>query len=172
MGQRNQSFIDAVMAGGYVCLLWGSAAFVPRLWSVIERNLSWHSHVPYLIAGFFCGGLLYALPKTIFRLVGYACLMGFFFYAMSWLHRPAERIHFIEYGLLSFFLYRYFRHSIKGYPRYGATLLGAMVVGVLDELLQGLLPNRFYDLQDIGINLLSSGLGLGIYGTFLTSETL
>jgi hypothetical protein len=72
--------------------------------------------------------------------------------------RPEEAVHFLEYGLLGFFLFRAFRFSIEDKSIYLAGFLAGSLVGIFDEILQWAVPNRLWDLRDVGLNALSSGL--------------
>ena len=44
------------------------------------------------------------------------------------------------------------------YSLYLAALSIGCLVGTFDEVLQWMIPDRFWDFQDIGLNALSSGL--------------
>jgi hypothetical protein len=78
-----------------------------------------------------------------------------------------ERLHLLEYGLLALG----FRAALEARRRRGAPTGGAAGVaagawlltalaGWLDEGIQGLLPNRVYDLRDVGFNALAGALAL------------
>ena len=71
---------------------------------------------------------------------------------------PEEAIHFIEYGLLGFFLFRAFRHHIGDKSIYFAAFFLGSLIGTFDEILQWIVPGRYFDLRDVGLNALSSGL--------------
>jgi hypothetical protein len=71
---------------------------------------------------------------------------------------PEEAIHFIEYGLLGFFLLRAFRHHIWDQSIYLASFLAGTLIGTFDEILQWIVPGRYFDLRDVGLNALSCGL--------------
>ncbi|MCK4930946.1 MAG: VanZ family protein [Candidatus Aminicenantes bacterium] len=71
---------------------------------------------------------------------------------------PEEAIHFIQYGLLGFFLFRAFRHHIGDKNIYFAAFLLGTLIGIFDEILQWIVPGRYFDLRDVGLNALSSGL--------------
>ncbi len=78
-----------------------------------------------------------------------------------------EAMHFVQYGVLSWLLYRAYA------DRYGdrgafacAALLGAML-GVFDEVIQWAVPRRYFDYRDIAINagsvwLIQLGLAAGL----------
>lgn len=78
-----------------------------------------------------------------------------------------ERLHLLEYGLLALG----FRAALDARRRSGAGPAGAWSVpagawaltaaaGWLDEGIQAVLPNRVYDLRDVGFNALAGALAL------------
>jgi len=71
---------------------------------------------------------------------------------------PEEAIHFIEYGLLGFFLFKALRHHIGDQSIYLASFFMGTLIGTFDEILQWIVPGRYFDLRDVGLNSLSSGL--------------
>lgn len=76
---------------------------------------------------------------------------------------PAEAAHFLEYGGLSILIFYKLRHNharMRSAPLYVAAALLTLGVGVLDELYQGWLPNRYFDVNDIITNGSSGVLGL------------
>ncbi len=79
------------------------------------------------------------------------------FSGLAWSLRanPEEALHFVQYGLLGLLLFRALAHRLADPSIYLAgTLIGAMF-GICDELIQWLVPNRFFDYRDIGINTLA-----------------
>ena len=74
--------------------------------------------------------------------------------------KPEEAIHFLEYGLLGFFLYQALRHHIHDKGVYFIAFLIGALVGIFDESLQWMIPRRVWDFRDLGINALSVGLFL------------
>jgi hypothetical protein len=78
-----------------------------------------------------------------------------------------ERLHLVEYGALALLFSAAFgeRRSARGLaPAPGAAAIAAFVatsaVGLADELVQGILPNRQYDLRDVGFNALAAAMAL------------
>ena len=83
-------------------------------------------------------------------------------YLLGWKFVPIveERVHFIEYGVLSFLIYQALALDFKDRHAYFLAFVIASLVGVGDEGIQHLLPNRYYQFQDICLNSVSSALGL------------
>jgi len=66
--------------------------------------------------------------------------------------QPEEAIHFLEYGVLGILLYRAFEDRIQDPTVYVAATLTGLLVGTVDEIIQWLVPGRFWDLRDIVLN--------------------
>lgn len=69
---------------------------------------------------------------------------------------PIGRVHLAEYGLLAVLAVRAFG------PGRAATLAGgalAAAVGLLDEVVQGFIPNRVFDWWDVALNAAAAALG-------------
>jgi hypothetical protein len=64
--------------------------------------------------------------------------------------------------LLVLLAYRGLKGHMKTAWIYPVIFLYAFFIGFLDELIQGLLPNRFYEFKDVTINWISSLLATGI----------
>ncbi len=73
------------------------------------------------------------------------------------LERPEERIHFIQYGILGFIVYKGF----EGVKTLKPVLAGGfiVIVGAVDEIIQWFLPNRVGDLRDVLFNSIGGLLG-------------
>jgi len=71
---------------------------------------------------------------------------------------PEEAIHFLEYGLLGFFLFKALTHNIRNKSIYFAATLFALFIGTFDEIFQWIIPNRVWNFRDVGLNVLSGGL--------------
>ena len=72
--------------------------------------------------------------------------------------QAAEVLHLLEYGLLGALCFSALAHRMRNRGIYlAATLMGA-IVGILDEALQWATPNRYWELRDIAINVVATGL--------------
>lgn len=88
---------------------------------------------------------------------------------MTRLEVVQERFHLLEYGALALVLRRALAESFArrwrgralAWRAGGGAILGAALVGWGDELIQALLPNRVYDLRDVGFNALAAALAIG-----------
>ena len=82
----------------------------------------------------------------------------YLYFTLKLQKNPPEALHFLEYGILSFLLFRALKHDIKDKSIYVTATLFCLLIGTLDEILQWTLPRRFWDFQDVGLNALSGGL--------------
>ena len=80
----------------------------------------------------------------------------------GWTEIPAEKLHLLEYGFLGYLVFKVMsnvRSRMKQYL-YAALIVG--VIGIGDELIQKLLPNRVCDVKDMALNFISGILGLAL----------
>jgi len=71
---------------------------------------------------------------------------------------PEEAVHFLEYGLLGFFLFKALSHHVRDKSIYITATFFALFIGTIDETLQWITPERYWDFRDAGLNALSGGL--------------
>jgi VanZ family protein len=71
---------------------------------------------------------------------------------------PEEAVHFLEYGLLGFFLFRALSLTISDKSIYPTAFLIGSLIGIFDEVLQWMMPGRYWDFRDAGLNALAIGL--------------
>jgi len=80
------------------------------------------------------------------------------YFTLQLKEHPEEAVHFLEYGLLSFFIFKALSHRIRDWTIYLITILFVSLVGITDEFIQWLLPSRFWGYKDVGINALAAGI--------------
>lgn len=71
---------------------------------------------------------------------------------------PEEAMHFVQYGVLSVLLYRALRTRYADAGLYVIAFLLGAFLGTLDEVIQWIIPRRFFDFRDILINVSAVGL--------------
>ena len=71
----------------------------------------------------------------------------------------AERFHLLLYGILSVIVFWALKLHAKRNRIYLYTIILAFLLGAIDEFIQGILPMRVFDVRDILMNWLSSGMG-------------
>ena len=72
---------------------------------------------------------------------------------------PAKKVHLFQYALLALIVRRAYGTRVSGLTLTVASIITAGVLGVHDELLQGLHPQRQFGVVDILVNALSAAAG-------------
>ena len=81
----------------------------------------------------------------------------------------AERVHFIQYGLLGLLVSM--AYKISSFKMLLVSGLLIVSVGLVDEIIQWYLPNRYGDIRDVVMNSLGGVSGLWL-GQFLYWENI
>jgi len=105
-----------------------------------------------------------SILKRIVLLTG--CALLFLVCLVQLTQLTVERIHFFEYGLLGVLCYSALRKHCKGARCYGYAFIAVWAIGFADEVIQGLLPIRYYDNRDLMLNLVGGSLALLALVTF------
>ncbi|MDP8299207.1 MAG: VanZ family protein [Candidatus Tantalella remota] len=151
----------------YVILLYSFLGSAPAMWKSIDGFLGGKG-VPaiYLVGALSVMSLLLYMIfvkkdrsfNSYFRFVLFLCS---YFAVLKLAVYPAEKMHIIEYTLLSVLIYNALKVDLNPYEislyLYGGFI--AFMVGMGDEFIQGILPNRVFDARDIVLNIVSSALG-------------
>ncbi|MBN2247024.1 MAG: VanZ family protein [Candidatus Aminicenantes bacterium] len=87
-----------------------------------------------------------------------AVTAAYVYFTLKLWKNPEEAVHFLEYGLLGFFLFRAFRFHIKDKSIFLAAFSAGALIGIWDEILQWAVPGRYWDIRDVGLNALSCAL--------------
>lgn len=92
---------------------------------------------------------------------------AYLFFTVRLWKSPEEAIHFLEYGLLSYFAYAALRFHVKDISIFFTASLMTLFVGTVDEIIQWLVPGRYWDIRDVGFNFLGGVLlQIAIYKGF------
>jgi len=138
---------------GLCCTEWiGPLTWGPGF--LVAGGLAWLG-IRFLRSGH--GGKGIWLAAFLFVSLGY----GLFLYRLS--TYPVERFHLLEYGILAFLWIRALDVRTGWARRSCYALAGVLLVGFLDEVLQGVLPRRYYENRDILLNATSGVFGLVSY---------
>lgn len=156
---------------GLTVFIYASLPVAPALWTGMDKR------APLLLRGglaalaLLAAGALWRIvwkdkgerrPLPILALAAVTVLFAVGFISPAF---PSERLHFLEYGLLGMLV---LRASLKSRPRslraaFGLAALVLCTLGTIDELIQYILPNRFFDWRDIWFNIAGGLLGFGAY---------
>ena len=84
-------------------------------------------------------------------------------YFMSGLEVQQERVHFIQYAVLTMGILWCFEGSRLKKATWIIAIALSSLAGFIDESIQGIVPNRYFDMRDVGLNALASLVGAGFF---------
>ncbi|MBD3296471.1 MAG: hypothetical protein GF392_03810 [Candidatus Omnitrophica bacterium] len=154
----------------YLGGLYLSIASAPLLWERIQSSTDMDlNRCVYLAGSVLAVSLLtyMVLIKREIRDRNYMFLVLFmaaFLLLGRAASRPAEKVHILEYVLLSFLVYNALRLDLNRFGKklYVTGILFCLGAGLIDELIQLYIPSRVFDWRDVLINAGSSAVGFGI----------
>ena len=76
---------------------------------------------------------------------------------------PEEAVHLMEYGAFAVSLSLIFADSYSQKRNYLYSVLGASILGIMDEGLQGINPTRVFDVRDIIINVIGAAVTAALF---------
>lgn len=145
----------------YTLVIFFSIPFVREIQKLIYRTSS-RNLFTYSVISVVCCGLaillyLFVVKFKIKKISQYMWLFicaGLYIYFTIRLRKmPEEEIHLIEYGLLSYFVFKALSHRVHDWTVYITTILIVSFVGTMDEFLQWIMPGRYWDFKDVGTNI-------------------
>ena len=99
-------------------------------------------------------------PRTMLLMLWAAGLYGAVVFPME---SPEEKLHFIEYGCVGVLAFLSMPATWTDARRFVFAVLFTLGAGWVDEGIQALLPNRHYDLRDVGFNALAGAMALTLF---------
>jgi hypothetical protein len=100
--------------------------------------------------------------QEIFMVIGIMAVYGLILVRMSF--SPEERTHLFEYSLVATIIHEALKERKRNNQKVPAPALLAIlltaVLGWIDEGIQALIPNRVYDIVDVGFNAFAGFLAV------------
>jgi len=156
------------VSGLYLALTYATLGAAPIIWKAFDNALGKQGVIPiyalYITIAVVIGRLFVIGNKKRSRqqYLVLVLLVGVFFLIMQQEKNPGEKIHMAQYGALGILLYRALRVDFDRFD-YRLYLHGSVIslmAGELDEIIQGLLANRWFTWHDVFVNGFSSILAL------------
>ncbi len=162
--QRVRAWFAAV---AYVAFVYSTIPYMPQVWSLL-RTYTGEAirHVGIVAVVVFALAVVVSIWRTRanYTLTRYGLLLGLavvYAYLLSaFAQFPAERLHLVEYGFMGYMFLRALRIDLPTGWAYAVAWGIAVLVGIGDECIQLVLPQRFFEVKDIQLNGVSAGLGL------------
>lgn len=166
----------------YTLLILITLPLTPLLLKIYYKNLSFPlSSVCYIISSI---AFLAIIGYLAFIRKEYRISVYVWFFVLSFVYAllifrqklPAEKFHFFEYGLFSYFSHNAVEKNdiitrlLKFKNSYLIAFILILVISAIDEFIQHLLPNRVGELSDVFLNIISGMMGLMIIGLVLRRD--
>lgn len=154
----------ALLSLTYTLLLYGGSGWARNLQLMLMDVLGkWYSWMPILGCVILLLFPLWQLGKKV-RSNGVvtnallAMVVSGYAAALFSLPIPAEKIHLVQYGILAWLVTEALTDRLYGFSLHLTAFVVVMIIGVGDEFVQWLRPNRVGDINDIGLNTLAAFL--------------
>lgn len=151
-----------------IIFLYATLGVMPAIWGKFNNFFAGKGVVPLYIIYSIVGSsvFIYILfikkEKSLIRYLLFFLFIGIFFIMVKFEKGPGEKIHMAQYGLLGVLLYNTLKISLDRFGKklyvYGAVI--CLLIGALDEVIQGILPNRCFTWHDVIINGVSGMIAL------------
>jgi arylsulfatase A-like enzyme len=150
----------------YTVFVYSTIPLLPEVWATLrEYTQGAISHLGGVIIAVGALAMIVRLVRKmrgeiwryfglVFVAIAYAYLLGEF------ARFPAERLHLVEYGFMGYMIFRALRMDVGPASAYLGAWAIAVLIGVGDECIQWVLPQRFFEVKDIQLNAVSAALGL------------
>lgn len=130
---------------------------MPKLWNYLREHFgAFVIYFPYIslaVIGFFIlMYLIFYCQKSISVYIWFGVIVYLYIFCLGQLKLEIEKIHFVEYGILSCLVFKALHNDIKNRLIYLWASVIVFCFGFLDEGIQYILPNRVYDTHDVIVN--------------------
>ena len=161
---KNRPVVAYACVFGWTLFIYVSVLFVRDFQKLVYRTIGKAAFV-YFVLAVLSAGFLWSvlhLRKKQAKAINFVWLSGvalaYGYFTVKLWRFPAEAMHFVEYGVLSYLLYVALRHHVRDVTLYFSVAFIILFLGTVDEIIQWLVPERFWDFRDVGLNFLSGGL--------------
>lgn len=159
-----------VCVGGWVFCIYSTLYIVRPICEYLKKICPLGIITDLVMIGILAGFSLYLLCrvriKNPWTYAGLSCVLLCYGYGLITISFPEEKIHFVEYGFLAYLIYRALRLNLSRPTGYVGAFFLTALLGWIDEGIQHLLPNRYYQLDDVLLNAASGALGLALLFLF------
>jgi len=163
---QEKQAVSWIWAGGWVAFIYLTIPFARSIQKMVyeQANKSLFLWITFFAFAVAAGWLIRALlknqwsarPNQIISLTAIGGLISWVIWSLR--AHPEEAFHLVQYGVLSLLLFRALSHRFRDPSIYAIVALIGAALGILDELIQWMVPQRYFDYRDIGINVLGCGL--------------
>ena len=154
----------------YLALIFLTLPVVPKFVEFLKQ----FGPIGLMVNGSISAFLVFAITVSMLRLGLFRWQFILYFgplgiitlWGLNHIALPIERVHIIEYGVLSIMLLRIFRRYTNFPSAIVQALFLASLAGAIDESIQHFLPNRVFTISDIYLNIAGAVAGIVYYGAY------
>ncbi len=160
----------------YTVTLYGTLTIAFRLYSYVFDRMGkpfMSSAMMWIYApvGLFLLMLLvFRLPRRTGAYLTFIMMALALLYCLTRLEVPAKRFHFLQYAPLGILVFDALRFHCRDRYHYVWAMALVTLVGLGDEILQGILPNRYFGVNEVVINSAAGFFALVFIGFVLGEE--
>lgn len=155
-GRKNPAVADCGYAIAWTLIIYATVPVAQPVMQFLGRNFGGDPVLGKAMAAL----VLTVVALTGMRLVrrplfgvkqaaaGVAVVSGYIYF-MCTMKIPAEKIHFLEFGILVVLAFRAFRHAFANRYVYLLILPLCLLVGLVDESIQSIVPKRVGEIEDV-----------------------
>jgi len=155
-GARLAAGRDVILAVVWIGVIYATIPFAVPVLRFLGSNLGGDQPLGILVSSVLFGGFGAILWK-LFRRPGFglrrgawaALTLAGYGYYMWTIQIPAEKIHFIEFGILVVFVFHAVRHWANNSLAFLQVIPICFMVGLSDEYVQSLVPQRVGEFADV-----------------------
>ncbi len=156
-------FLYATLTLAFDIYVW----FYNRMGKLFMSRLMIGLYIP--VALLLLAFLIFHLPRRLDSYVAFGMIGLALGYSLHTIDVPAKRFHFLQYGPLTVLILDALRFRCRNHFVYMWALLLVALIGLGDEALQGLLPNRYFGFQEVVTNTVA-GLFALAFVAFVMGE--
>lgn len=146
----------------WVGIIYSTLSLVRPICNWLKDNLPFNLFINFFLVGFVVVILTIMIRRGLWqwsRILMLMLTLSLYGVGVWYLRIPEERIHFVQYGILTFLLIRALGVDFKGWRLYVLAIIIGSLFGLGDEGIQYLLPNRYFSWKDVILNCVSCVLG-------------
>ena len=154
-----------------VVLIFITIPYTPLLWKLLSAHQKSFAIVVIYFLAFLFGILIliylvfYKKERKLSPYLWFLVITILYIQSLNTLKDfPIEKIHLIEYGALGFLIFKALKNDLKDLSIYIWSALIICYIGIIDETIQWIVPNRVGTIEDVWINIKSGGLVLMLIG--------
>jgi hypothetical protein len=161
----------------FTIVIYATLPVAPLIWRVFARRVGDAAEV------FVLGGLLvssialvmvgarHAGALPVARIASLVAICSVYVAIIATVElTPAEKLHFLYYGMLALLVYQALEIDLAGAGLVIATIGIVALIGFGDEVIQGIVPRRVFEWKDVALNAVSGGLATGLILVFRRHE--